>query len=123
MSNEETFNLLERVKYYRNQSEHYYRRVEEQIFEFGYNYDHEDYFIEPDKDIYLGIITVDTSHSIIEWFQKYHKPFTEALDLKLIRITRKEYLGESNYLRFKIEYTYKDNPRFEELDYKEIIKV
>lgn len=119
MMNEE--NYLERVNYYRNKTEHYYRRLEEEIYEFDYKYDHENYYIEPDSDIYLGIITVDTTHSINEWFRKYHKAFTETLGLKLIRVTREERLDKkSNYLRFKIEYTYKDNPRFPEVTLEEI---
>ena len=113
-------NYLERIQYYRNQTESYYRRLEEQIYEFDYKYDHENYFIEPDKDWYLGIISVDTTHNITEWFQKYHEPFIKNLELKLIRVTRKQSLGKSNYSRFKIEYTYKDNPRFPEVSVDEI---
>lgn len=109
-----TENYLEKVNNYKNKTESYFRRLEDAILDFDIKYDHDDYFIEPNKNWYNGIISVNTTASISEWFQKYHKPFTDSLNLKLIRVSKKETIG-SKYIKYKLEHTYKNNPRFEEL--------
>lgn len=109
--------LLEKIEYTNNTRNSLYRRLEDELIEYSFEKDYEDdgYFIEGNEEIYHGIITVDTNRPLKKWFSYYHNGFQETFNLKLIRVTKNETIGTSRVV-YKVQYTYKDNPRFEEIN-------
>ncbi|MBQ6220117.1 MAG: hypothetical protein IJH63_10270 [Methanobrevibacter sp.] len=118
--------LLSQIIFYSLKSSQYVARFKNCLNDFEIEYDTDDrlenVFIGEDTSyFYKGMVCVET-RNITNWFCRVHEDFIDYLDLKLIRVLREESLND-NYLRYKIIYTYKDNPHWEELDYKENTKI
>lgn len=110
--------LLEKIEYCNNTRNSMYNRLEDKLIEYSFKYDYEDdgYLIEGNEEIHQGIITMNTNYPLKKWFNTYHENFKETFKLKLIRIIKTEILYTSR-VSYKVQYTYKDNPRFEEIKY------
>lgn len=108
---------LERINYFNSRCNKAWSRFEDDLIEFSFNHDYEDdgYWIEADNKLILhGIISMKTHSSLKRWFQEYHELFKEAFQLKLIRIYKTESIGNGR-TNYQLDYTYNDNPRFEEV--------
>lgn len=94
-------------------------RIEDKIWDFEEKYDPEDYFInESESSFGAGIIPVE-GKDLTEWFKKFHIPFCQELDLKLVHVKKLEYI-HNDYVKYTLGYTYKDNPYFNELNVDKI---
>lgn len=108
---------LEKMDHLHNARNRAWSRFEDDLIEFSFNYHYEDdgYWVEADdKLIYQGIISMKTHNSLDKWFQEYHEIFKEAFQLKLIRVYKTESIGNGR-TNYQLDYTYMDNPRFEEI--------
>lgn len=108
---------LEKMTYFNEERNRAWRRLENDLIKFSYkvHYEDENYWIEADnKLIYQGIISMKTHNSLKRWFKEYHELFKEAFQLKLIRIYKTESIGNGR-TNYQLDYTYDDNPRFEEV--------
>lgn len=95
------------------------RRIEDKLWTFEEKYDPENYFInESSASILGGIIPVE-GNDLKEWFKKFHNPFCQELDLKLVHVKKLEYI-HNDYVKYTLGYTYKDNPHFNELNVDKI---
>lgn len=108
---------LEKMDRLHNARNRAWSRFEDDLIEFSFNYHYEDdgYWVEADdKLIYQGIISMKTHSSLKRWFQEYHEIFKETFKLKLIRVYKTESIGNGR-TNYQLDYTYMDNPRFEEI--------
>ena len=108
--------LLEKINHAHNIRNRIYNRLDDELIEYSFDHDYEDdgYFIESGDKIYMGIISMKTSSSLKSWFNKYHDDFQKTFNLKLIRIIKTETVYHPR-VDWEVQYTYKDNPRFEEI--------
>lgn len=113
---------LKRIFYYGRMQREAYSKLKDRIDDFECDFIQNDYsIITAKKWLFKGLIVVETfKYSLDEWFNDYNDIFVSKFGLKVVKIIRINTLYKYNH--FKIYYTFKENPDFEELSDEEISK-